>query len=323
MYKRQVRTRSRVRRILVEGGAVTGVALADGRTVHTGLVVSNADYVRTVLELVGPEHFAPGIVNRARTATPALPLVSVYVALDRELDRADAANLWWYPHDDIERAFRRLDLGDLDEIPYLLASFGSLKEPRACPPGHANFQLMTTWPADRELWGAAGARYRRDPAYRRAKARVTDAVLAAAEAALGPFRAHLTHVETATPLTQERYTLSTGGTPFGLAHWGTPSDRPGVRTGIGGLYVAGQSTKQGNGITGVAVSGITAASAITGRPLLAEVHGGAVLGDPGRLPARTADWDALAVSRGRERRGARGLARLDSVSSSGSAVSRS
>lgn len=70
-----------------------------------------------------------------------------------------------------------------------------------------------------------------------------------------------------------------------------------------GLYVVGQSTRYGSGITGAAVSGIACAGQITDRPLLPEVHGGAVLGDPRLLPERGVGWDPLRACGGRAPRG--------------------
>src|SRR5262249_39917254 len=144
--------------------------------------------------------------------------------------------------------------------------------------------------------------YRRNPTYRAAKDRLTEAMVRGAEAALGPFREHITHLEVATPLTQERYTRSTGGVSFGMTRWGGQIVRPDIRTAVDGLYVVGQSTRYGTGIGGVAVSGIACASEILGRRLLPEVHRGAVFADRDLLPERPAGWDPLQVSRGTARR---------------------
>ncbi|MEV7905608.1 phytoene desaturase family protein [Streptomyces anulatus] len=304
-----VRVRQRVERVLVEDGRVYGVLLDSGEELRAPVVVSNADYPRTVLELVGEEHFAPPIVKRARTAVMGHPLVVLYVGLDRELP-GTGPNVWWHGGP-IEDAFRELADGRFDSPQSVFISFASAKDPDTAairPPGHANFQVMALCPRPLDAWGAAaadpdGEGYRRDPAYLAEKERVTEAMLATAERALGPFRSHITHLELATPATQRRYTRSTGGSPFGLARWGGTGARPDTRTGVKGLYVVGQSTRYGSGITGAAVSGIACAGQITGRPLLPEVHGGAVLGDPRLLPGRGAGWDPLHACGGRAPRG--------------------
>ncbi|MEU9576643.1 NAD(P)/FAD-dependent oxidoreductase [Streptomyces chilikensis] len=314
----QLRTKSRVERILVEDGRATGVGMKDGDVHRAPLVVSNADYSRTVLDLVGEEHFGRRVVSRTRRAEMALPLATLYIALDTELPERPNANLWWYRDADIEGYYEQLAQERINPVPFLFVSFASLKDPDAravCPPGHSNFQVMTLCPPSYDYWGvregpAAGERYRRNQGYQERKAELTEAMLGAAEEALGPFRRHIVHLETATPITHERYTLATGGTPYGLARWGGPGSRPDTRTTIEGLHVVGTNTRYGTGITGSAVGGMACAAQILDRGLLAEVHRGARFGDPDLLPVRDADWDPLAVSRGAGRRGARGLARI-------------
>ncbi|MEV5612337.1 NAD(P)/FAD-dependent oxidoreductase [Streptomyces sp. NPDC052225] len=295
-----LRTRCRVTRIETEGARARGVAFADGTAVRADVVVSNADYRRTMLDLVGTEQLPRRLATKTRDARMALPWAAVYVALDRDIGRR--ANLWWYRDGDIERFYERLRAGTVHGgTDFLFASFASGKDPdtrRICPPGHSNFQLMTLCPPGFEHWGVtAGEAYRDSPDYRKHKARLVEDVLDTAEELLGPLRGHLTHVEAATPLTHERYTRSSGGTPFGMARWGAPGARPDSATFIEGLYTAGADSKYGNGITGSAVSGIACAGQILGRRLMHEVHTGAVLGDPSLLPERPADWDPLAVSR--------------------------
>lgn len=51
-----IRTDAPVARILVEGGAVAGVALADGETVRASVVAANTDPKRTFLTLLGEDH---------------------------------------------------------------------------------------------------------------------------------------------------------------------------------------------------------------------------------------------------------------------------
>ncbi|WP_158895865.1 phytoene desaturase family protein [Amycolatopsis anabasis] len=314
-----LRTKTRVRRIRIDGDRVAGVELSDGAMIDAPIVVSNADYRRTVLELCGgAENLPAPVVDRAEGARMRLPTAVCYVALDTELPERPNANIWYWATEDVDRAYERLEAGSL-EPEFAFLSFASVKDPvagSACPPGHTNFQIMTACPPGYAPWGlregpASGGKYRREPAYRAAKDRLTERMLDLAEAAIGPFRDHIVHRETSTPLTQERYTLSTGGTAYGLRSWGRVGQRPDVHTGVSGLFLAGQNIHHAGGIVGVATSGAACASAILGRSLLPEVCGGAVFGNPDLLPARTEDWDPLRVSRGLDRRDARGLARLD------------
>lgn len=309
----ELRTRCEVQRVLIDRGRVTGVQIADGSLISTPLVVSNADYRRTILELCGAErNFDQKLVNRARTATMRLPWSVAYVVLDTELTDQRNANVWWYGTEDIEKAYAQLLAGQADPVPFVFLSFASLKDPRdglVCPPGQTNFQIMALSPPGREPWGVSdepGRPYRRDPRYQEAKRALTEQLLDAAEAAIGPFRDHIVYLETATPLTNERYTLARGGSPYGMVDM-----RPDSATSVAGLHVVGRDTKHGSGIAGVAIGGISCAAQIIGSPLLPKALAGAVFNDP-VLPTRTSEsWDPLEVSRGVGRRGAKGLARLN------------
>lgn len=162
---------------------------------------------------------------------------------------------------------------------------------------------MTQCPAGYAAWGlrrgpADGERYRRQPSYLAKKERLGAAMLRTAERVLGPFRHEVVHAELATPLTQERFTRSTGGTPFGVVRWGEAGARPDVTTSVNGLYLVGQSVRYGTGVTGVMTGGLACAGQILGRTLMPEICSGAVVGDPGRLPARPPGWDPLLASCG-------------------------
>ncbi len=81
--------------------------------------------------------------------------------------------------------------------------------------------------------------------------------------------------EVATPLTHTRYTLSTGGTSYGLAL--IPGQflhrRPGAKTEIEGLLLCGASTRMGHGIMGAMMSGVAAAAALVGGSVFREALG--------------------------------------------------
>ncbi|WP_370939850.1 phytoene desaturase family protein [Amycolatopsis sp. cg13] len=312
----QLRTKARAARILIEHGRVAGVELADGEILRAPLVVSNADYRRTVLELCGGrENLPEGIVRRTEDAVMRLPLVTSYAVVDTELPEASEANIWYWPSGDVESAYSRTEAGQFDELPFVFISSASHKDPgnpAVCPPGYTNLQIMTACPPGYEQWGvtdgpASGLRYRRVAEYRAAKEKLAACLLDRAEEVLGPFRDRIVYLESATPLTQERYTLATGGAAYGLQSWGPHGRRPDVRTAVEGLFVAGQDI-HGGGVVGAAVGGAQCAEAILDRPVLAEAYDGAVFADRALLPERGHDWDPLRISRGQARRDARGFA---------------
>lgn len=311
----EVRCLAPVRRILVEDRRATGVELEDGTTVAaTEAVVSNADHARTVFGLVGEEHWDPATVRWTREATMTLGLVCVYLVLDIEVSGPNT-NHFVFPSYATDGLYEGLDAGEL-EGPDMFAyvAMASRKDPgneALCPEGQTNLQVMTLAPRGYDWWGvevgpAEGGHYRRGERYRARKAQLTDALIDAAEAALAhdlagrSLRDHIVHCETATPLSQERYTRSTGGTSYGYVH--SPeqsgSNRPQHRTEIDGLWLVGANTASGHGIAGTMVGGVNCAGEILGRGLLVEMFLGARLADPGDIPPDPEGWDPMEWSRG-------------------------
>lgn len=313
----QVRTRTGVRAIHTDGGVVSGVSFEDDERAYAALVISNADFRRTVLDLCSDTAgFSEQVMRRTRTARMRNAWAILYLGLATEPQGLDGANLWCFDHEDIDEAYRRFD-DRISGAPFTFISCASARpaqRPWACPPGHASIQVMGPCPAPMSRWGS-DIRYRRDPRYRSWKQRLTSELLIAAEKAMGPITGDIVHLETATPLSHQRYTRSSGGTPYGLADWGGIASRPETATAVAGLHVVGQSTRYGSGIAGAAVSGIRCAGEILGRDLLREAYGGAVLADPARSASRSSEWDPLAVSRGSLRRDAPGLPKLTLVRS--------
>lgn len=321
----EVRCLAKVDSILVDDAKVTGVRLGSGEVLEAPLVVSNADYKRTVLELTNPGDWSTEAIAKAEGALMAIGLIVVYVVVDIDLAKDQPnTNLMYFPDSDISGYYEDLEEGRFPEIidekgPFTFVAMASRKDPgneHLCPPGYTNFQIMTLAPRDYRVWGveegpAEGVKYRMNSDYRGRKQWITDRMIESAETILGPFRDHIVHTETATPLTQERYTLSTGGTSYGLRFDPDQAgaSRPAYRTEIEGLWLVGASTVSGHGIGGAMVGGLMCAGEILGRPLILEVFGGRQLVDPSVIPADPPDFDPYEFSRGRALRETRALGR--------------
>lgn len=332
-YGGEVRTLSPVERIIVEDRRVSGVELGDGTVVRSELVVSNADHTRTVFDLVGEEHWDPATVRWASEATMTLGLACAYVIVDIDLTDGPNTNYFVFPTTDMEELYAGLDRGELDPDDGIFAyvAMASRKDPgnpHLGPPGRTNLQIMTLAPRGYEWWGVDNSatedrRYRRDMAYRERKDALTEALLDAGERVLADqldgrrLRDHIVHLETATPLSHERYTRSTGGTSYGYVH--SPeqsgSNRPQHRTEIEGLWMVGANTTSGHGVAGATTGGVTCAGEILDRPLLIEMIMGTALVEPGAVPADPEDFDPLEWSRGERLRTIRAQGRATRAAS--------
>jgi phytoene dehydrogenase-like protein len=303
-YGGEVRTRARVERIEVEGGRVKGVVMAGrGEAIEAPVVISNADLKRTFLDLVGPEHFPPERIEQIRGFSMATPLFVAYLGLDVDLVARGwpNSNYFIWGSYDIDGLYDRLERGEAvpDEMAYVTTA--SVKDPvtrMLAPEGYTNLQIMTLAPPDYAAFHVRkgpteGGRYHRDPDYRRAKNELMERLITTAEKVIPDIREHVDWKEAATPVSQERFTRSTGGTSYGIemSLEQIGPFRVGPRTEVEGLYLCGASTPSGPGVSSVMRSGVVAAAAVLDRDLLGSVLSGDVLGDRGLLPVLSDDWD--------------------------------
>lgn len=309
-YGGEVRMRSGVERIRLGNGRVAGVTLTSGADIDAAIVVSNADLKRTVHGLVGPQHFSPETVERVDAYRMSLPLFIVYLGLDTDLVARGFPNtnyMMWGSYD-IEAVYRKLEAGEIPDEDFTYITVTSLKDPdneRLAPRGHTNLQIMTVAPRGYNYWSVdkgpidlGDNAYHQDAEYRRRKIDLAERLITAGERVIPGLREHIDWKEAATPVTQERFTRSTGGTSYGI-EFATDQMGPlrlGPRTEIPGLYLCGASTPAGHGIGGVLQGGVSTASAVLGTDLLGRIVRGEVLGDPSRLPELTPDWDPWQAS---------------------------
>jgi phytoene desaturase len=282
---------TRAERIVVRDGKVTGVELNSRhlgrRFIEAPVVISDADLKRTLIELVGAEHLQSKTVDRTHRFKMSPALGVVYLGINRDLkaEHHPRTNYLINPGYDYEPSYAAAARGEFPDPVFAYATIASLKDPtnaRVAPRGITNLQVMSIVPSDPQAWGvtaeeASSRNYGRSELYRHHKLMYARSIVAAAERVFPGLSNQIAYEEVATPLTQSRYTGSTGGTSYGIAL--TPDQfilrRPGTKTEVEGLYLCGASCRTGHGIMGVALSGLLAAAEVTGDNLVREALGAA------------------------------------------------
>ncbi len=303
-----VRTQARVEKVLIRDGSAHGIRLDDGETINAPVIISDADIKKTFLDFVGEEHLSAKTFGKVSEYRMALPLFCVYLGLDIDLsDRLPNTNYLISSNYDIEAIYRDCYEGRLPDDPPIFITMASIKDPHTeaiAPKGCSNLQIMTVVPSDYSFWHieegpAAGEKYSRKSEYLAIKESLMEKLIEGAEKVIPDIKEHIEWKEASTPITQERFTLASGGTSYGIEcstdQFGM--NRPKPKTEIDGLYLAGASTVFGHGIAGTMVGGVGCASAILHRGLLEEIKTGSVYGDSSKLTARGPDWDPLLASR--------------------------
>ncbi len=294
---------TRVQRILVQDGRAVGVELENKhvgrRVVRAKTVIANSDIKRTLLELVGSGPLRRRTVERARgwEMSPALGVLYLGALRAGLGARTANTNYWIFNGYDQERMYADTRAGRFSDDPMAYVSIASLKDPtnrRLAPEGIVNLQIMTLAPSAPSAWGVSNAEvesgaYSDVPAYVEHKRVLERRLIAGAERVFPGLGEHVVFSELSSPLTHSRYTLSSGGTSYGIAL--TPAQflhrRPGARTEIDGLVLCGASLRTGHGIMGAMMSGVMAAAEVAGPSVVKDALGRRT----GAVPRRTGTPD--------------------------------
>jgi phytoene dehydrogenase-like protein len=274
--------RTSVNKILLEKGRAVGVELSNKRQGKfkrfARNVVSNADYKRTLLSLVGREHLPAGEAERVEKLEMSTGMFVVYLGIKRDLSKEGMANcnIRLFPDYDLESNYKVIAQGGFPERPHLYFSNATLRsphDPKVAPPGITNLQLMTAAPSSLESWGITRAEldsggYRENPTYLETKGMFAARVIAEAERLFPNLARDIVYQETSTPISTERFIAAENGTSYGLA--ATPSQflmrRPGARTSINNLFTCGASGRTGLGVFGSMNSALDAVGALLNQP---------------------------------------------------------
>jgi prolycopene isomerase len=241
-----------VTRIDVGEGRVTGVRLADGTEIAAPVVVWNGDATRAVDELIGPDRIPGPVYQRYRRLEPSLSAFVVFAAT-REDPRSHGLAPEHFVHNSWDHEAIQQDVAE-GRLGGMWISIPTMHDPSLAPPGEHLVMLTSLMPYDiGEPWSEA-------------RPRLEELALQELERLIPGLREGATFVESATPGTFERYTLSRWGAAYGWAN--TPTQTTPKRLertlGLEGFFLAGHWTEPGTGSLRSIYSGLLAAQMLLG-----------------------------------------------------------
>ncbi len=238
---------ARVDRIHVEDGAVAGVT-AGGKRITARAVLSNGDLVRTIRDLVGREHFPPEFMNLADAVRVNTSSCQVYMGIREGESIPDVGDLIFTSE---EPTFIPETLLDRDTKSRTF----SLYYPKTRP-GFDRYAIVSSQNARYEDW--AGLPPERVAAQ---KKELVEATLKTLDKFIPGVRDKIDWIETATPLTFERYTLHEKGASFGTKFEGLKVSQE-LPEALPGLFHVGSVGIIMSGWLGAANYGVIAAAAV-------------------------------------------------------------
>jgi phytoene dehydrogenase-like protein len=228
-----VRTGALVEKIVVEPEApapgaarpkVRGV-VANGRFIPAAAVLSNANLLTTIRDMVGAGHFAPEFLRDAQAVRINNSSCQVYIAIRRGETIENIGDLLFTstaPRFDPKAMLDRRITSRTFSVYYPYTR-----------PGLEQHTVVASSNANYEDWAGLSREE-----YAAAKAALIEGTLDALEKYLPDVRRKIGHVEAATPRTFERYTRHVRGASFGTKFEGLRISM-GLKDRIGGLFHAG------------------------------------------------------------------------------------
>ena len=244
--------RSRVTRIMIERGSAVGVEIEvvagkDRRRLHVlaGKVISNADLVLTLEDMIGAEHVGSNYIKSVKKLTPTMPCYLVHIGLrDMPLEPLKQASGYHWRTWDTEKVAT-----DMFKI-FVPTEY----EPLMAPPGGQVVVLQKVTSVDYDNvrdWAAQ-------------KLEIETDVMERLRTQVPGIDDHIVYKSTASALTSWRFTLNYQGAMLG---WEMSPDqlgerRPAIESPIGNLHFVGHWTRPGGGITPVIVSAMRVAEEV-------------------------------------------------------------
>jgi phytoene dehydrogenase-like protein len=270
----QIRLKSRVKRIMLEGRKVIGVELESGEEIRAGVVISNADPEVTFGKLIGRDRLSARLKRKVDSVRYSTSCLSLFFATDMDLRSGaglDSGNMWYYDHADVDKIYAD---GLTDALlreetpPGMFLTVTTLKDPSkmhktGATAGHhtcesfafVGYQAFEKWAHTR--YGARPADYdamKEDLAWR---------MVRGLEKRIPGLSKHIVYYSLGTPLSNEHYLNATRGNLYGIEKSPSQVGPLGftARTEFEGLFLCGQSTTS-HGVAGVTASGVEAAKAV-------------------------------------------------------------
>jgi len=252
----ELRTGSRVRKVVVRDRRVQGVVLDDGTEISTRAVVSNINAKTLYLDLIGEEHLHPLARYGIKSYQPSISAVMLCLGVDYEPPLDAHHTIITAPYEEMnDYWWNRLGKGLLPKEQFGLVCWATKSDPSLAPAGcHAiNTIMMGAHTLSGTDWDKEKKRF------------MEDAIEYLTRKAVPGLSDHIKVAEIITPLDYERRLLHPGGAIYGLQEDLSAQTvlRPRSKSkSIEGLYLAGASTHPGGGVPTTIGSGMVAADLV-------------------------------------------------------------
>jgi len=249
----RVHLRNGARRILTDGGKVTGIVADDGETYPAEYIVSNANPITACYQLIGKDNVPASYLKALAEGHIAISTFNVYMGLDCPAQDVGIVNHEYFINESYDMDEHYQAMFSTHRQPYWVVTNYNSSDPEFSPPGTS--VVVITCIADHGAW----TRIPPDR-YVDEKTRLAHEMIEASDQRFPGLADHIAVLEVSTPLTNMRYSGNPGGSILGFDYdvLGSPMMRLPNRGPLEGLYFAGAWVRAGGGFETCIQSGVFA-----------------------------------------------------------------
>lgn len=253
-------------KILIENKEVVGIKLNDNRVIKALFYISNADYKKTFLKLIGEDKLSDKLVTKLNKAEVTEPILNLFLGLKiapKDLPIIKRPNSILFLDDGVPH--HMLDKNDPDfyKKVHLSAYIPSFNDPDLSEKDKTSLILASVGNYHfRDKWMTKDGQ--RGEEYRKLKQEVTETLIDRFEKIIPNIRDYIEYSSLATPITYERYTGTWEGASCGWAgekekafYKNNMEASMGNLTPFTNLFMSGQWTYFNGGIPSALTSGRT------------------------------------------------------------------
>ena len=249
-YGGQIIYETMIEKIVQKDGAVSGVVTSEGKQLPAKIVISNANAMTTLNNMLPSETPPPDYLHRINSYGTSLSTFVIWLGLNREIHASiKDSHMVISSGRGVEASYRSCLSGDVDKVDPSVTIYDNYYKGYS-KPGTSTVTIITG--CGFQPWQRFESDYKagRKADYSKEKERWTRILMKKVEEKAIPGLSSMVEVmEAATPLTNWRYTLNPGGAIYGF-HFSVDNsfmNRIKNRTPIKGLYLASAWGNAGGG----------------------------------------------------------------------------
>lgn len=252
---------AQVEKIFIKENTAYRVKLRNGDEFFAGYVISNIDAYTTFKNLIGQEYLDKLFLNEINKMEASLSAFQVFLGLNVDLRKLgiDDYTIYVFTDYDMDKQYSSILNNDFCNAPFGLTLYSNIEDSYA-PEG--KFSMTIAALSNYDFWKNLSKEECKEQ-----KKICADILIKRAEQTIPNLSSYIEVIETATPLTMERYTGNYKGAIYG---WNqivsqSGSNRLKNKTPINNLYLVGAWTQPGSGIKGVMQSAMIVSNKILER----------------------------------------------------------